>query len=134
PFLTYIVGLSAGGGIARTIAEMNPSPVAGALIIAGAGGDVITRMDRNQRIATLWPLIDPRAHAGLKDNDPKIVSYAEAVGTPVAARRLWPYVGASTATAKPITGSVENSTAKPSIPVIEVVGTWDDLTIREITG
>jgi hypothetical protein len=60
------------------------------------------------------------------------VSYAEAVGTPVAARRLWAYVGTSTATAKPITGTIENSTAKPSIPVIEVVGTWDDLTIREI--
>src|SRR6478609_1995687 len=82
PFLTYLVGLSAGGGIARSIAEMSRSPVVGALIIAGAGGDVITRMDRNQRIAALWPLIDPRAHAGLKDNDPKIISYAEAVGTP----------------------------------------------------
>ena len=29
-------------------------------------------------------------------------------------------------------GTVENSTAKPSIPTIEVVGTWDDLVIREI--
>ena len=132
PTRIYIVGLSAGGGITRTIAEMNPSPVAGALIIAGAGGDFVTRMDRNQRIAALWPLIDPRAHAGLQDSDSKIVSYAEAVGTPVAARRLWPYVGTSTAGAKPIAGSVEDSTAKPSIPVIEVVGTWDDLTIREI--
>jgi len=132
PFRTYIVGLSAGGGIARTIAEMSPSPVVGALIIAGAGGDVVTRMDRDQRIAALWPLIDPRAHAGLKDNDPKIVSYAEAVGTPIEARRLWPYVGTSTANARPITGTVENSTAKPSIRMIEVVGTWDDITIREI--
>ena len=31
-----------------------------------------------------------------------------------------------------MTGTVENSTAKPSIPVIEVVGTWDDLVIREV--
>jgi hypothetical protein len=29
-------------------------------------------------------------------------------------------------------GTVENSTAKPSIPTIEVVGTWDDLVFREI--
>jgi hypothetical protein len=80
----------------------------------------------------LWPLIDPRSHAGLTNRDPRIVSYAEAIGTPVEARRLWPYTGASAVTAKPLTGGVENSTAKPSIPTIEVVGTWDDLVIREI--
>ena len=62
---TYLVGLSAGGGIARMIAEATPTPFDGALIIAGAGGDVITRLDRQQRIAPLWPLIDPRAHCGL---------------------------------------------------------------------
>jgi hypothetical protein len=83
-------------------------------------------------MAALWPLIDPRAHYGLSDSDPKIVSYSDAIGTPVAARRLWPYTGASAVTAKPLTGTVENSTARPSIPVIEVVGTWDDLVIREI--
>jgi pimeloyl-ACP methyl ester carboxylesterase len=132
PLRTYIVGLSAGGGIARMIAESMPTPFHGALIIAGAGGDVITRMDRQQRMAALWPLIDPRSHAGLLDRDPRIVSYAEAIGTPVAARRLWPYTGASAANAPRPAGTVENSTAKPSIPTIEVVGTWDDLVIREI--
>jgi pimeloyl-ACP methyl ester carboxylesterase len=132
PVRTYVVGLSAGGGITRMIAESMPTPFDGALIIAGAGGDVITRMDRQQRMAPLWPLIEPRAHAGLANTDPKVVSYSEAIGTPVAARRLWPYAGASASTAARPTGTVENSTAKPSIPVIEVVGTWDDLMIREI--
>jgi hypothetical protein len=133
PTRTYLVGLSAGGGITRTIVEQASSPVDGALIIAGAGGDLITRMNRQMRISALWPLIDPRAHFGLTDKDPKIVSYAEANGTPVAARRLWPYTGASAvAAASRPAGTVENSTAKPSVPVIEVVGTWDDLVIREI--
>jgi poly(3-hydroxybutyrate) depolymerase len=132
PVRTYIVGLSAGGGITRMIAESMPTPFDGALIIAGAGGDIIARMDRQQRIAPLWPLIDPRAHAGLSNTDPKVVSYSEAIGTPVEARRLWPYTGATAAAAARPTGTVENSTAKPSIPVIEVVGTWDDLMIREV--
>ncbi len=133
PSRTYLVGLSAGGGITRTIIEQPSSPVDGAVIIAGAGGDVITRLDRQQRMAALWPLIDPRAHFGLTDRDTKIVSYSEAIGTPVAARRLWPYTGASSvaAAARP-TGEVVNSTAKPSVSVIEVVGTWDDLVIREL--
>lgn len=134
PLRTYLVGLSAGGGIARMAAEAMPTPFDGVLIIAGAGGDVITRLDRQQRIAALWPLIDPRAHAGLSNRDPKIVSYAEANGTPVEARRLWPYTGASAvaAASRPPAGTVENSTAKPSIPMIEVVGTWDDIVIREV--
>ena len=132
PLRVYIVGLSAGGGIARMIAEAMPTPFDGALVIAGAGGDVSTRMDRQQRIAPLWPLVDPRAHAGLSDRDPKIVSYSEAIGTPVEARRLWPYTGASAAAAARPMGAVENSSAKPSIPMIEVVGTWDDLVIREV--
>jgi hypothetical protein len=127
----YLVGLSAGGGITRRIAEDRKGAIDGALIIAGAGGDAITRMDRNQRIAALWPLIDPRAHYGMPDSDPKMMSYSEAIGTPIAARRLWPYTGASSG-GPPPTGTVENSTAKPSIPVIEVVGTWDDIVIREV--
>jgi poly(3-hydroxybutyrate) depolymerase len=132
PLRMYIVGLSAGGGITRMAVEGMPTPFDGAIIIAGAGGDVITRMDRQQKIAALWPLIDPRAHFGIPDTDPKIVSYADAIGTPVAARRLWPYTGANAATVARPSGEVENSTAQPSIPVIEVVGTWDDLVIREI--
>lgn len=132
PRRTYIVGLSAGGGITRMAVEAMPTPFDGAIIIAGAGGDAITRMDRQQKVSALWPLIDPRSHSGLPDRDPRIVSYAEAIGTPVAARRLWPYTGASAVTAKPPTGTVENATAKVSIPTIEVVGTWDDLVIREV--
>jgi pimeloyl-ACP methyl ester carboxylesterase len=133
PQRMYVVGLSAGGGIARMTAEAMPTPFDGAVIIAGAGGDLITRLDRQMRMAPLWPLIDPGSHYGLSDRDPKIVSYAEAIGTPVAARRLWPYTGSSAvaAAARPA-GTVENSSAQPSIPVIEVVGTWDDLVIREV--
>lgn len=133
PLRTYIVGLSAGGGIARMAAEQMPTMFDGALLIAAAGGDVVTRLDRQTRMAALWPLIDPRAHFGLSDKHPRIVAYAEATGTPVEARRLWPYTGASAAAAaaRPV-ANVENSTARPSIPVIEVVGTWDDLVIREV--
>ena len=148
PVRTYIVGLSAGGAIARMIAESMPAPFDsaqgspeqrrgapfdGALLIAGGGGDVVTRLDRDTKLAALWPLIDPRAHFGLSDTDPKVVSFAEAIGTPVAARRLWPYTGTSAVAAaarKP--GTLENSTARPSIPTIEVVGTWDDIVIREV--
>ncbi len=133
PLRTYIVGLSAGGGITRMIAEAMPTPFDGALIIAGAGGDVITRMDRQQRMAALWPLIDPRAHAGLSNKDPKIVSYC---GSDRHAGRGAPLVAVhrrerGRGAPRP-QGTVENSTAKPSIPTIEVVGTWDDLVIREI--
>src|SRR5688572_27695331 len=114
PLRTYIVGLSAGGGIARMAAEEMPTMFDGALLIAAAGGDLVTRLDRQMRMAALWPLIDPRAHYGISDKDPKIVAYAEATGTPVEARRLWPYTGASAvAAASPPVGNVENSTAKP---------------------
>ena len=133
PLRTYIVGLSMGGGIARMAAEMRPTPYDGALIIAGAGGDLGTRLDRQTRAAALWPLIDPRSHYGISPNDPKVAAYAEAVGTPIAARRLWPYTGVSAVTAASRTvGNAENSSADPAIPTIEVVGTWDDLVIREV--
>lgn len=133
PRRTYIAGLSAGGGIARLAAESTPAPFDAALLIAAAGGDVVARLDRQTRVAALWPLIDPRAHFGMPLTDPKIAAYAEANGTPVEARRLWPYGGASAvaAASRPI-GAVENSTARPAVPVIEVVGTWDDLVIREV--
>ncbi|HEX8031273.1 MAG TPA: alpha/beta hydrolase domain-containing protein [Vicinamibacterales bacterium] len=133
PLRIYIVGLSAGGGITRMIVESMPTPFDGAVIIAGAGADLVTRLDRQTRMAALWPLIDPRAHSGISDNDSKVLSYAEALGTPVAARRLWPYTGAGAvaAAARPA-GNADNSTARPSIPTIEVVGTWDDLVIREV--
>ncbi len=133
PLRTYIVGLSAGGAIARMAAEDRPTLFDGALIIAGGGGDLVTRLDRQARMAALWPLIDPRAHFGIPPTDPKITAYAEAIGTPVEARRLWPYTGGSAvaAAAKP-PGTAENSTAQLTIPTIEVVGTWDDLVIREL--
>jgi pimeloyl-ACP methyl ester carboxylesterase len=130
---TYLVGLSAGGGIARIAAEDTPALFDGALLIAAAGGDVVTRLDRQTRIAALWPLIDPRAHFGLSLKDPKMIAYAEANGTPLEARRLWPYTGAGAvaAAARPV-GAVENSSAALSMPTIEVAGTWDDLVIREL--
>jgi pimeloyl-ACP methyl ester carboxylesterase len=133
PARMYIAGLSAGGAIARMIAESMPTPFDGALLIAGGGGDVIARLDRDMRVAALWPLIDPRAHFGLTDTDPKVIAFADAIGTPVAARRLWPYTATSAvaAAARP-PGTVENSTARPSIPMIEVVGTWDDIVIKEV--
>jgi pimeloyl-ACP methyl ester carboxylesterase len=133
PLRTYLVGLSAGGGIARMAAEDRPTMFDGALIIAGAGGDLVTRLDRQMRIAALWPFIDPRAHFGMSLKDPKLTAYAEANGTPIEARRLWPYSGASAvAAASRPPGNAENSTAKLTIPTIEVVGTWDDLVIREL--
>ena len=133
PLRMYIVGLSAGGGITRMIVESMPTPFDGAVIIAGAGADLVTRLDRQTRMAALWPLIDPRAHAGISDKDPKVVSYSEAIGTPVAARRLWPYTGAGAVAAAPRpAGNAENSSARLSIATIEVVGTWDDLVIREV--
>ncbi len=133
PRRTYIVGLSAGGGIARMAAEHQPPMFDGAVIIAGAGGDLVTRLDRQTRMAALWPLIDPRAHYGLPLTDQKFAAYAEATGTPIEARRLWPYTGASAVAgaSRPV-GQAENSSAKLTIPTIEVAGTWDDLVIREL--
>ncbi|MFA5910903.1 MAG: alpha/beta fold hydrolase [Vicinamibacterales bacterium] len=133
PVRVYLVGLSMGGGIARLAAEDPQKVFAGTLIIAGAGGDLVTRLDRMTRMAALWPLIDPRAHAGVPATDPKIRSYAEAIGTPVEARRLWPYTGsgAVVAAARPQT-AVEDTTGRIQVPTIEVVGTWDDLVIREL--
>ncbi len=65
--------------------------------------------------------------------DPNVRAYAEAIGTPVEARRLWPYTGAGAvaAAARPAPPA-EDATAIVRVPTIEVVGTWDDLMIREI--
>lgn len=130
---TYLVGLSMGGGIARLAAEDPQKRFAGTLIIAGAGGDLVTRLDRITKMAALWPLIDPRAHAGLPLSAPTIRSYAAATGTPVEARRLWPYTGAGAvaAAARPSVAA-EETTGEVQVPTIEVVGTWDDLVIREV--
>jgi len=133
PARVYLVGLSMGGGITRLAAEDPDKVFAGTLIIAGAGGDLVTRLDRMTKMATLWPLIDPRAHAGLLSSDPKIRAYADALGTAVDARRLWPYTGAGAvaAAARPPTAT-EETTGEVQVPTIEVVGTWDDLVIREL--
>jgi pimeloyl-ACP methyl ester carboxylesterase len=133
PGRTYLVGLSMGGGITRLAAEDPQKVFAGTVIIAGAGGDLVARLDRQTKMALLWPLIDPRAHAGLSANDSKIQAYASAVGTPSEARRLWPYTGAGAiaAAARPQTAT-EETTGQLQVPTVEVVGTWDDLVIREL--
>jgi pimeloyl-ACP methyl ester carboxylesterase len=132
PVRMYLIGLSAGGSITRLAAEEDLQIYAGTILIAGGGGDVPTRLDRIARMAALWPLVDPRVHPGLPATDPNVRAYAEAVGTPVEARRLWPYsgAGAGAAAARPQAPG-ENSSGVVKVPTIEVVGTWDDLIIRE---
>lgn len=137
PARRYLLGLSMGGGIARAAAETPGTPYAGIVIVAGANGDLPTRTARQTRIAALWPAIDPKAHPGLPDADPKVVAFADVIGTPVAARRLWPYtasgaVRAAASTAPAPTGASGNSTGVVQVPVIEVDGTWDDFVITEL--
>ena len=135
PARTYLVGLSMGGGIARLAAEDAQKRFAGTLIIAGAGGDLVTRVDRLTKMNGLWRLIDPLAHIGMSPDDTKMVAYAAAVGTPVEARRLWPYTGSGAAAAlKQAQTAIEETTGELQLPTIEVAGTWDDLVIREIRG
>ena len=133
PARVYLVGLSMGGGITRLAAEDPQKVFAGTVIIAGAGGDLVTRLDRLTKMNGLWRSIDPRAHIGMSPTEYRMVAYAAAVGTPVEARRLWPYtgVGAATAIVQAQTAT-EETTGKVMVPTIEVVGTWDDLVIREV--
>ncbi len=91
---TYLVGLSMGGGITRYAAEDAERIYDGVLLIAGGAGDLPTRLERQAELAVLWPDVDPKTHPDLEDGDVKIRAYAEAVGTPVAARALWPFIGA----------------------------------------
>ncbi len=135
PARRYLVGLSMGGGIARAAAESAGSPYAGVVVIAGANGDLPTRTARQAKLAELWPAIDPKTHPALPDTDPRVVAFAEAIGTPVAARRLWPYTasGAVRAAASPqAPGTSRNSSAVVRVPTIEVAGTWDDFVITEL--
>ena len=133
PTRRYLLGLSMGGGIARVAAEDPAKTYDGVIIVAGAGGDAPTRAARQADLARLWPSIDPRAHPGLPDTDPRIRAYAEAIGTPVAARRLWPYTSQSAvAAAGRAQAQAENSSGLVHVPTIEVVGTWDDFVIREL--
>ena len=137
PVRRYLLGLSMGGGIARAAAESPGTPYAGVVIVAGAGGDLPTRTARQARLAELWPGIDPKVHPGLAATDPKVVAFAEAIGTPVAARRLWPYtasgaVRAAAAAVKTAVPAGENSSGVVQVPTIEVAGTWDDFVIAEL--
>jgi poly(3-hydroxybutyrate) depolymerase len=135
PLRRYLLGLSMGGGIARLAAETPGTAYAGVVIVAGAGGDLPTRQARQTRLAALWPDIDPKAHPGLPATDPKVVAFAEAIGTPVAARRLWPYTAAGAvraAAAKTPPPSAPNSSGRVQVPTIEVAGTWDDFVITEL--
>jgi len=134
PARRYLVGLSMGGGITRAAAEDPAKRYAGTLIIAGANGDVPTRADRQQKMAALWPAVDPRTHPGLADDDTQVQAFAKAIGTPVAARRLWPYTatGAVNAATRPPQRPEENSSGRVWVPTLEVVGTWDDLVYPEI--
>lgn len=136
PTRRYLLGLSMGGGIARAAAETKGSPYAGVIIVAGANGDLPTRQARQQQIAALWPAIDPKTHPGLPDSDPKVVAFANVIGTPVAARRLWPYtasgaVRAAAAAAAPA-GASGHSSGVVQVPTIEVAGTWDDFVVSEL--
>ena len=133
PARTYLVGLSMGGGIARLATEDPQKVFAGTLIIAGAGGDLITRLDRLTKMNGLWRMIDPLAHIGMSLADTKMIAYAAAVGTPVEAHRLWPYTGTGAAAAiKQAQTATEETTGNVQVPTLEVVGTWDDLVIREL--
>lgn len=135
PARWYLLGLSMGGGIARAAAETSGTPYAGIVIVAGANGDLPTRAARQARLAELWPSIDPKTHPGLPDTDPRVAAFAAAIGTPVAARRLWPYTAAgavrAAANAAP-PGASGNSTGVVHVPTIEVAGTWDDFVITEL--
>ncbi len=136
PARRYLLGLSMGGGIARAAAETVGTPYAGIIIVAGANGDLPTRAARQARLAELWPGIDPKLHPGVPDTDPRVTAFAAAIGTPVAARRLWPYtasgaVRAAAAAARPA-GASANSTGTVQVPTIEVAGTWDDFVIAEL--
>lgn len=135
PTRRYLLGLSMGGGIARLAAETPGTPYAGVIIVAGAGGDLPTRLARQQELAALWPDIDPKTHPGLAATDPKVSAFAEAIGTPVAARRLWPYTAAAAVRAAAATAPAPagvNSSGRIQVPTIEVAGTWDDFVITEL--
>ena len=99
-----------------------------------AGNAAGGRADRQRKIAALWPAIDPRTHPGLPDEDPQIKAFAIAIGTPVAARRLWPYTatGIVNAAPRPAPRPDENSSGRVWVPTIEVVGTWDDFVYTEV--
>jgi hypothetical protein len=125
---TYLAGLSMGGGIARFGAEESPPAYNGFLIIAGAHGDASGREDRRKRCAALWPRVDPGKVAQPSEAD--LLAYAKAVGTPVEARRFWPFTGASLSSDSG--RRAEETSGELTAPTIEIVGTFDDFVLPEI--
>lgn len=167
PARIYLAGLSAGGAITRYAAEDPVPHFDGALIIAGGGGAALPQLERQGLLAASWPDVDPAKHPTLSLTDPKVQAYAAAIGTPVEARRLWPFVGSRQSidgfrntleqlglkglsdqqlrafkmndyrknavfTANVTKVRTENMTGKVTIPVIEVVGTYDDIAISGV--
>ena len=92
PDRILLVGFSMGGGIARLAAERE-SVYDGVLAIAGAGGDPAGQTLRRIAIARSWPTVD--AASGEPPDEAALEGYASAVGTPVAAKRLWPFIARS---------------------------------------
>lgn len=90
----YLAGLSAGGAVTRYASEDTAPKYDGALIIVGGGGGTPPQLDRQIRMALLWPDVDPVKHPDRPLTDARIKEYAELIGTPAEARRFWSFVGA----------------------------------------
>ncbi|HXV64861.1 MAG TPA: alpha/beta hydrolase domain-containing protein [Vicinamibacteria bacterium] len=118
---TYLFGLSMGGGIARLAAEEAEPAFDGVVIIAGAHGDAQSGVGRRARMAELWPL----------DED-EVSAYAEVVATPPEARRFWPFLGRSSAGRAASGERGPETSGLIRVPVIEVVGTFDDFVRAEV--
>lgn len=159
PERTYLFGLSMGGGIARYASEERPPGYDGVVLIAGAHGDAAARLERQIRMALAWPAVDPKRVA--EPAPAALAAYAKAVGTPVEAKAFWPYMGSSASVERVIetlagyglegldAADLENfrvsdhpalerklleedTTGRPQVPTIEIVGTFDDFVGPEI--
>jgi pimeloyl-ACP methyl ester carboxylesterase len=137
----YLVGLSMGGAIGRYAAEDDARRFAGVLLIAGDAGDPAARRERQAEMAKRWPEIDPGVHPAIADDDPRVAEYARVIGTPVAARALWPFTSAGAVraaaaapapTPAPGAPAADDTSGRLRVPTIEVVGTWDDFVLPEL--
>ena len=90
----YLTGLSAGGAITRYAAEDTDPKYDGVLIIVGGGGGTTPQLERQARLAALWPEVDPVKYPDLPLTNAKVKAYAKEIGTPVEARPFWPFIGA----------------------------------------